>query len=853
MSITVLILLTLFFANSNANDCPEGRKEKQANEKKKKKSTKQILHGWCENFTSLIELSSALFDNSSCPGYFESLFDGISIIITINIKANNYKGPLNDRFDYQRFIQTMFSKVKREFLLNFYGFGGIDLNFTTNYSYSANVNPLYLTFTSAKFDFYSNGTLVEMSSDGGTSCDDKELIKIIDKAKYGIFGQLSLLSINFELKSHNSYFKKWCPLIFKNAHIGELQIVAKPIRFYTGNSSYNISIQSVSFNTLVVGNFDKEILPPQVFSGIKALIITGSLKRIQTDVFKEMKNLLHTYLDIFNLKGFIHGNGIEWISYFNYYAPRFNTSRFELTCDSACLKLLSSSVSWITLGMFSFNSNASNKTFPYFPNMRPYAYPDKDFCIFSNYPHDRSVLIMLNYVLHDCTCTLVWIFKNAAILRAFNELDVTYQLEPAQNPCSSLINDFVKFKQVFNACGFPDRYQKCQLNMLSLNQSLASYTDSYFQFYDAQYVFIEIRDILKNYFDYWVLVVGFLANLITVIVIINAYSKAIAYSNNKDNQLGSIKENFFTYMLINSIINSIYCLIMFFNEVLPCVPNPTGEQFIEHNCVITDICITTTASVLKLTANVTYLQMSLNRYLLVGKDHSERLKKIGKANIVTVLIVAITTSCLLSYVYVEQDNFLNKLTEDSTQDVYNDYFSQFLYSYTQFNNFTYYSLVSKFEKKLPLIIPLVIIYDIVGYFLFVILNLILDVMTVIKLKETLAHKASIGVQSKQKKEEQERAERRSIIMVILNSLVNVLLRIPELLSIIFFFIINSQAFLLRECSHLSECSVMTQISNSFFNVTMIFNIFFYYFFNKTFKFAFHLIFTLNSKKSQSKK
>jgi hypothetical protein len=36
-------------------------------------------------------------------------------------------------------------------------------------------------------------------------------------------------------------------------------------------------------------------------------------------------------------------------------------------------------------------------------------------------------------------------------------------------------------------------------------------------------------------------------------------------------------------------------------------------------------------------------------------------------------------------------------------------------------------------------------------------------------------------------------------------------------------------------------------------LTMICNIFFYYFFNKTFKFAFHLIYTLNSKNNQPKK
>jgi hypothetical protein len=80
------------------------------------------------------------------------------------------------------------------------------------------------------------------------------------------------------------------------------------------------------------------------------------------------------------------------------------------------------------------------------------------------------------------------------------------------------------------------------------------------------------------------------------------------------------------------------------------------------------------------------------------------------------------------------------------------------------------------------------------------LNLLIDIITVVKLKETFTHKACIGVQSKAKKEEQVQAERRSIFMVVLNSLVNILLRIPELLSIISFFIINSNALMLGEWS-----------------------------------------------------
>jgi hypothetical protein len=735
----------------------------------------------------------------------------------------------------------------------FYGFDGIDLNFTLKNNSYTHGGSFYFTF--AKFDFYLNGKPLKMSSDGGRTCDEAEFNNIVRGYKHQFFGYLEHLDITYEFQSPNSNFEKWCPLIFSNTNITELNLHAKPIRFYAGNYSNLISrITIANFYNLVAENFDREILHPQVYSLLEQIQIVGTVKKIENDVFKEMKFLRWITLQINDLKGFFQGNGIEWINSVNFHIKSLNISTYELKCGLKCLKLLHSSLSWIALDTANHNESQSGISVSQFTKMRLYNFPDEDFCIFSNYPHNRSVLIRVDYILYNCTCTMIWIFKNAALLATHYDQSENYDIAPLSNPCSSLISDFVQFKHAFNACDFPDKYLKCQLNISIPNQSLSSYTDSYFQFYDTQYFLIKMRDILKSYFDYWILVLGFLTNLITAIVIINAYRKASVYSNNKDNQLGSIKENFFTYMLINSIINSIYSLLMFFNETLPCVPNPVGEKYIENNCLITDACIATTASVLKLTANVTYLQMSLNRYLLVGKDHSERLKKVGKANIVIVLIIALITSCLLSYVVVEQQNFLNYFGVQSNGLELNDYYLS-IYSDYDKSFFNYGLFVQKFNHKLPLIIPLTIIHDFVSYFLFCILNLIVDVMTVVKLKETLDQKAKIGVQTKEKKEEQESAERRSIIMVVLNSLVNILLRIPELLSIIFFFITITakDVYMLRVCSHFRECNAVTEISNSFFNLTMIFNIFFYYFFNKTFKFAFHLIFTLNSKTNQTKK
>jgi hypothetical protein len=421
-------------------------------------------------------------------------------------------------------------------------------------------------------------------------------------------------------------------------------------------------------------------------------------------------------------------------------------------------------------------------------------------------------------------------------------------LVPFGNACSLLINDLDQYKRAFNACNFSEKINQCNLDSAKLTQSFANYHDEYFYFNSIHSNLKQAQQILNTYFDVWVLFLGLLANLITAIVIINARFKADRYKSKKDNPLGGIDELFFTCMLINALINLIYCLMMFVYQTFPCKPTPIGEHYQINHCIITTICISTTESILKLTANVTYLQMSLNRYLLIGRDHAGWLKAIAKANIVLVLVISFICSVLLSYVVVDQQIFIN-LSFTSTNlynsDIeQNDYYYFRDYTSLPLNSNNAFQIVTQyFKDNLARIQALTIVHNLFSYFLFFVLNMIADAITVLKLKETLEEKARLGISTKEKKQEQERAEHRSIVMVVLNSLVNVFFRIPELLNVVFFSIISfdNNKYLYRlMCLSFHECNAMNQISDSFYNFTTAFNILFYYFFNKTFKFAFNL-------------
>jgi hypothetical protein len=206
------------------------------------------------------------------------------------------------------------------------------------------------------------------------------------------------------------------------------------------------------------------------------------------------------------------------------------------------------------------------------------------------------------------------------------------------------------------------------------------------------------------------------------------------------------------------------------------------------------MCVAGVMSLMKLMGNFTFLLMSMNRYLLVGKDHAKWIEKVAKSKIVANICVAFITSCLLSLVSVYQAHYFDGFNlsfnggeEYNSYNIYHSYMYGFSYN-TAYRGSLNIANLNNAISTLPLVFFFVVVRDLFSYFLFCFLNLALDVMTVKKLKESLAEKARLS--SVKKQDEQMRAERRIVVMVVLNSIVNILIRLRAL----------SYSFFLRRCS-----------------------------------------------------
>jgi hypothetical protein len=100
------------------------------------------------------------------------------------------------------------------------------------------------------------------------------------------------------------------------------------------------------------------------------------------------------------------------------------------------------------------------------------------------------------------------------------------------------------------------------------------------------------------------------------------------------------------------------------------------------------------------------------------------------------------------------------------------------------------SIKSKLDYKLPCVFAFTFIHDLYSYFFFCILVTAIDIATIRKLKKSLSDKSRLAASSAAKQEDQNKAEIRSIIMIVLNSLSNFYFRAPELVVAIFFYFIS---------------------------------------------------------------
>lgn len=206
----------------------------------------------------------------------------------------------------------------------------------------------------------------------------------------------SFKTVSFQ--ANITYPVELCPVPFKFVKLDLLEL------YYlkSGNklnfmkipiNDSNSMIESI-INTLKIYNsviyLNSQLMYAPVFKEIKSLIIYAStLFGIQYDLFASFSSLKYIELELLNFDQFLKTDE-TWMRYLN----------VNVTVD------LNNQTDVI--------NNRENQMFLVLRDaLEKYEFPDEDFCLFRNFPHQKLVFPIIESKTNlDCTCTLLYLIQN---------------------------------------------------------------------------------------------------------------------------------------------------------------------------------------------------------------------------------------------------------------------------------------------------------------------------------------------------------------------------------------------------------------------------------------------------------
>jgi hypothetical protein len=347
--------------------------------------------------------------------------------------------------------------------------------------------------------------------------------------------------------------------------------------------------------------------------------------------------------------------------------------------------------------------------------------------------------------------------------------------------------------------------------------------------------FIEIGEaiytieVVLNILSFILVIFGIVSNILIIIAI---------SSKINETEFKGFKQ--YDYLRLNSICN---CLILFIHLTTwlnECVyPYQVFCSLIRKavfmqyfKIVVQDVLMTS----LRFMNNFTYIGFAFNRISLIGKDHNKLVTFMCELGIKKYMGISLFISILLSTIkFFEYD--INTGIPIVSYPLSYDYMSSHL------------------ESNAPKIVFIILnfISDILNHFVFLLINLAIDIGMVIKLKQTLNERLenfkaySTTAQQEKKKSDNENVLNNAISMVIFNTTLNLLLKLPTALySMIYLFygiyrqhIFNSvrenrtwERFYKRVCIDSNFCEMFLKLSEFLYLLSISIQFFFYKHYDK---------------------
>lgn len=665
-----------------------------------------------------IKFNKYCFSSSNFLTDLHSLF-------TIAIKSSSRWSIINDSFTFfkvQEFIA--FKSIK---LVNFKGFD-IESQITIGLFELA---PVFIVLQ-MDLNLYKRSRLVK-------SCEDFENSKsreFIFRSNENLFiGGIKIVRPNMKYPI--------CSLFFRSAQLGSINLAYVANSYHMKNqltfSHPNNLPLTADLNTLILNfiieesyNIDLEtkLMHPGIFLRMVYFTMNGHFNSIETELFKNFKQLKFIYFYVDPFRQVIRKQGIEWINYINSHIDVDYMNRGEIIYHREDF------VNVILTNSREFYSDRQNHFFY-----------DKDFCLFHKFPFRQLIFIRMG--LNEDTLK----YRNKTSFTCTELFLSQYYLDH-----EALISPFVIYKNLklkasnFTACGFDRRLKLCNKSNLSFSPAKSGTLTSFDVLVVFEIILILLGPLQSSF--------GIVTNCLTIFVILNKKNKE------------TMRENHYIYMSLHCFSNLIIFISQLMSLMSECqypfgffcssIKSFVGVQYIK---IIFGEYLN---NLFRLMSNFTYLGFSLCRLSKIGTQHNKLTVFISELKIKKFMIGAFLFSASMSISKAIQYR-INLVNIDVSYPI------------------TFSSMIGGWQNKSGFIAIFVlnIIYNILNYFLFVFVHLVVDCILIKTLWQVMRERVNKMKEMKRSvkeienvSKENEESKRRAIFMVIINSTLNFCTKIP---------------------------------------------------------------------------
>jgi hypothetical protein len=614
---------------------------------------------------------------------------------------------------------------------------------------------------------------------------------------------IHFIKFMYGIRFHQSrYPQKWCPYFFKD--FDAVNLVLKEIKnsflsknrlnFYQLNTTFVFLKKLYALQLIMTyETLDNKNLSPSLFKNMEYFGVTGVLNGIQSDLFIDFQNLKIIDLAISNLKELFH-QGNQWMDSLNINKSKKSKKHAK---NSLILKFiyLKQSVSFDSI----------------------YEFPNEDLCLFKEFPHERLVypLIVPGKQL-ECTCTLLWLQSN--ITKYIDEIKLTkdynlnYQEEYVE---SSFKNVFLYCNESFNVshCNFNQTFKLCPSHHKD-NREFA-HKIVFQNDIDILYMIKFLNFILLVILQPIFCLIGIVHNTLTILVIKNKNKKK------------EFQEPMYKHIIINAVFNIIYCLIISFKLINTCIfyspsvfcSSVYQEEWAQNLKIVLVQFLGTSA---KFCSNFSYIIFSISRlWLITRRKVNNANDKNKKLYTLIYIFVLVLTSFIFSLFKLFQYRINNYFYTNTSNKEFPFEIRDEIYCNDENN---------RFQCKLFYIFK--IANRSLNDVLFVILNLIIDLVLLVKYRKHMKRKLK-QINDVAQHKLIEKNTKYINRMILFNSLIYVLSHLPEFTMTLLLKVYSKK--ISNFCNDKLSCDLLNEEAEFFSFISIVCQFYVFKIFDRNFK------------------